>query len=174
MPSPVSFLDTTTLQHLGPWAMSNLLCQGEGSTMYQEPLVASLLLVAMPGAPSSFLLLVVRPGAPSSVLIYINGTIRLSISQIRPVDYLTFTTCLQGHPRPPVTTHGHRHPRASLQCDDHFGWGVCCGRGEVDLCGFIDLTKADASTSFHLTVAVTCGDILRRLWLAQRTSESLE
>ena len=30
--------------------------------------VASLLLVAMPGAPSSFLLLVVRPGAPSSVL----------------------------------------------------------------------------------------------------------
>ena len=32
-------------------------------------LVASLLLVlvAMPGAPSSFLLLVVRPGAPSSV-----------------------------------------------------------------------------------------------------------
>ena len=30
-------------------------------------LVASLLLVAMPGAPSSFLLLV-RPGAPSSVL----------------------------------------------------------------------------------------------------------
>ena len=32
------------------------------------PLVASLLLVAMPGAPSSFLLLVVRPGAPSSVL----------------------------------------------------------------------------------------------------------
>ena len=30
-------------------------------------LVASLLLVAMPGAPS-FLLLVVRPGAPSSVL----------------------------------------------------------------------------------------------------------
>ena len=31
-------------------------------------LVASLLLVAMPGAPSSFLLLVVRPGAPSSVL----------------------------------------------------------------------------------------------------------
>ena len=30
--------------------------------------VASLLLVAMPGAPSSFLFLVVRPGAPSSVL----------------------------------------------------------------------------------------------------------
>ena len=29
---------------------------------------SSLLLVAMPGAPSSFLLLVVRPGAPSSVL----------------------------------------------------------------------------------------------------------
>ena len=28
----------------------------------------SLLLAAMPGAPSSFLLLVVRPGAPSSVL----------------------------------------------------------------------------------------------------------
>ena len=32
-------------------------------------LVASLLLVVMPGAPSSFLLLVVRPGAPSSVLV---------------------------------------------------------------------------------------------------------
>ena len=31
-------------------------------------MLASLLLVAMPGAPSSFLLLVVRPGAPSSVL----------------------------------------------------------------------------------------------------------
>ena len=34
----------------------------------KEPLVASFLLVAMPGAPSSFLFLVVRPGAPSSVL----------------------------------------------------------------------------------------------------------
>ena len=33
-----------------------------------EPLVASLLLVAMPLVTSSFLLLVVRPGAPSSVL----------------------------------------------------------------------------------------------------------
>ena len=32
-------------------------------------LIASLLLVAMPGAPSSFLLLVVRPGAPTSVLV---------------------------------------------------------------------------------------------------------
>ena len=32
-------------------------------------LVASLLLVAMPGAPNSVLFLVVRPGAPSSVLI---------------------------------------------------------------------------------------------------------
>ena len=31
-------------------------------------LLASLLLVAMPGAPSSFLFLGVRPGAPSSVL----------------------------------------------------------------------------------------------------------
>ena len=31
-------------------------------------LLASLLLVAMPFVPSSFLLLVVRPGAPSSVL----------------------------------------------------------------------------------------------------------
>ena len=30
--------------------------------------MASLLLVAMPGAPGSFLFLVVRPGAPSSVL----------------------------------------------------------------------------------------------------------
>ena len=34
----------------------------------QEPLITSLLLVAMPGAPSSFLFLVVRPGAPSNVL----------------------------------------------------------------------------------------------------------
>ena len=34
----------------------------------KRALVASLLLVAMPGAPSSFLFLVVRPGAPSSVL----------------------------------------------------------------------------------------------------------
>ena len=32
------------------------------------PLIASLLLVAMPSAPNSFLFLVVRPGAPSSVL----------------------------------------------------------------------------------------------------------
>ena len=32
------------------------------------PLVASLLLVAMPFVASSFLLLVVRPGAPSSVV----------------------------------------------------------------------------------------------------------
>ena len=31
-------------------------------------LIVSLLLVAMPFAPSSFLLLVVRPGAPSSIL----------------------------------------------------------------------------------------------------------
>ena len=35
----------------------------------QEPLVASLLLVVRPGAPSSFLLLVAMPGAPSSVLV---------------------------------------------------------------------------------------------------------
>ena len=34
----------------------------------QEPLVASLLLVPMPQAPTGFLFLVVRPGAPSSVL----------------------------------------------------------------------------------------------------------
>ena len=34
----------------------------------QELLVASLLLVAMPGAPGSFLVLAVRPGAPSSFL----------------------------------------------------------------------------------------------------------
>ena len=38
-----------------------------GAPSSQEPLVASLLLVAMPGAPSS-LFLVVRPGAPSGVL----------------------------------------------------------------------------------------------------------
>ena len=34
-----------------------------------EPLVASLLLVVRPGAPSSFLFLVAMPGAPSSVLV---------------------------------------------------------------------------------------------------------
>ena len=34
-------------------------------------LVVSLLLVAMPGAPNSFLFLVVRPGAPSSFLLLI-------------------------------------------------------------------------------------------------------
>ena len=42
--------------------------KGENQQLGQEPLIASLLLVAMPFAPSSFLLLVVRPGAPSSVL----------------------------------------------------------------------------------------------------------
>ena len=36
------------------------------SSMARSPLVASLLLVAMPAAPNSFLFLVVRPGAPSS------------------------------------------------------------------------------------------------------------
>ena len=35
---------------------------------FSSNLIASLLLVAMPFAPSSFLLLVVRPGAPSSIL----------------------------------------------------------------------------------------------------------
>ena len=39
---------------------------------HQEPLVACLLLVAMPGAPSSFLFLVVRPGAPSSVSFHLH------------------------------------------------------------------------------------------------------
>ena len=45
-----------------PWIRSTR------SILQTEVLVASLLLVAMPGAPSSFLLLVVWPGAPSSVL----------------------------------------------------------------------------------------------------------
>ena len=35
---------------------------------FQEPVEASLLLLAMPGAPSSFLFLVVRPGASKSFL----------------------------------------------------------------------------------------------------------
>ena len=39
-----------------------------GALGFTLSLVASLLLVAMPGAPSSFLFLVARPGAPSSVL----------------------------------------------------------------------------------------------------------
>ena len=39
------------------------------SSLQPEPLVASLLLVAMPFAASSFLLLVAMPGAPSSVLL---------------------------------------------------------------------------------------------------------
>ena len=43
-------------------------CQSANPQSRRTDLVASLLLVAMPGAPSSFLLLVVRPGAPSSVL----------------------------------------------------------------------------------------------------------
>ena len=38
------------------------------SFLLQEPLVASLLLVVMPGALGGFLLLVVRPGVPSSAL----------------------------------------------------------------------------------------------------------
>ena len=41
---------------------------GARSFLLVEPLVASLLLVGMPGAPSSFLLLAAMPGAPSSVL----------------------------------------------------------------------------------------------------------
>ena len=50
-----------------PGAPSSVLAP---SSMYgQEPLVASLLLVVWPGAPSSVLLfLVAMPGAPSSVL----------------------------------------------------------------------------------------------------------
>ena len=56
-----------------PGAPSSVLAPSSDATSCtqqqgQEPLVASLLLVAMPGAPSSFLFLVVRPGAPSSVL----------------------------------------------------------------------------------------------------------
>ena len=39
-----------------------------GLTTRNKKLVASLLLVVRPGAPSSVLALVVRPGAPSSVL----------------------------------------------------------------------------------------------------------
>ena len=38
------------------------------SKLIPMALVASLFLVAMPGAPNSFLFLIVRPGAPSSVL----------------------------------------------------------------------------------------------------------
>ena len=41
---------------------------GSQEASRQEPLVASILLIAMPLVPSSFLLLVVRPGAPGSVL----------------------------------------------------------------------------------------------------------
>ena len=43
-------------------------CNQKNLKAMASTLVASLLLVAMPFAPSSFLFLVVRPGAPSSVL----------------------------------------------------------------------------------------------------------
>ena len=46
----------------------NLVLHTSSTTSSFLFLVVRMLLVAMPGAPSSFLLLVVRPGAPSSVL----------------------------------------------------------------------------------------------------------
>ena len=52
-------------------------------------LVVRMLLVAMPGAPSSFLLLVVRPGAPSSVF--------PTISSMSPPSYplISFGGCIE-------------------------------------------------------------------------------
>ena len=45
-------------------------------------LVASLLLVVRPGAPSSFLLLVAMPGAPSSVLAPSSGLLTDTHTQV--------------------------------------------------------------------------------------------
>ena len=44
-------------------------CKGSARRSDGRDLIASLLLVAVPFVPSSFLFLVVRPGAPSSVLV---------------------------------------------------------------------------------------------------------
>ena len=46
-----------------------------------EPLVASLLVVVRPGAPSSFLLLVAMPGALSSVLFQSVSVLVLGVSR---------------------------------------------------------------------------------------------
>ena len=57
-------------------------------------LVASLLLVAMPFVPSSFLLLVVRPGAPSSVLAPRNNGLQPKSDGLQPngsVSVLVFS-----------------------------------------------------------------------------------
>ena len=50
------------------WTVSNLVAMTSNLRAMAFNLIASLLLVAMPFAPSSFLLPAVRPGAPSSVL----------------------------------------------------------------------------------------------------------
>ena len=51
-------------------------------------LLASLLLVAMPFVPSSFLLLVVRPGAPSSVLAPNSDGPQLTLTTIQMIVVL--------------------------------------------------------------------------------------
>ena len=51
-----------------PAQNSHTLYHPPGCRRCQEPLVASLLLVVWPGAPSSFLLLVAMPGAPSIII----------------------------------------------------------------------------------------------------------
>ena len=53
---------------------------GSGFFVFALELVASLLLVVRPGAPSSFLLLVAMPGAPSSVLVPVMSLINIWIS----------------------------------------------------------------------------------------------
>ena len=58
----------------------------------KEPLVASLLLVTMPGAPSSFLLLVAMPGAPSSLL----STVVLFTTLVEPPNHPSCPLELQG------------------------------------------------------------------------------
>ena len=66
-------------------------------------LVSSLLLVVMPGAPSSFLLLVVRPGAPSSVFapssnqfyIYIHQQLSLLRVRLKVARVTCWRICLR-------------------------------------------------------------------------------
>ena len=61
----------TSLEHAHCWLMrlnTQRCLQKASLPLSLSTSVPSLLLVAMPGAPSSFLFLVVRPGAPSSIL----------------------------------------------------------------------------------------------------------
>ena len=57
---------------LGDEQCTDYICTNQPSGLFvRQPLVASLLLVVRPGAPSSFLFLVAMPFAPSSVLMFV-------------------------------------------------------------------------------------------------------